>query len=35
MIQWVKVLAAKPDNLSLIPGAHLMEGKNQLLMVVL
>lgn len=35
MSLWVKVLATKPDNLSLIPGTHLFEGENGLLPVVL
>lgn len=26
--QWVKALAAKPDDLSSIPGTHLMEAEN-------
>jgi hypothetical protein len=26
--QWVKGLAAKPDDLHLIPHAHMMEGEN-------
>lgn len=29
MDQWTKVLAAKPGNLSLIPGTHTTEGKNK------
>lgn len=33
--QWIKGLATKPDILSLIPRAHIVEGKNQLLYVVL
>jgi len=28
MVQWVKALATKPDNLNLIPGTHIGEGKN-------
>lgn len=28
MVQWVKVLAAKPDDLSFIPGTHMTEGEN-------
>lgn len=28
MAQWVKILAAKPDNLSSIPGTHVVEGEN-------
>jgi hypothetical protein len=31
----LKVLAAKLDNLSLIPVIHTMEGENQLTQVVL
>lgn len=31
--QWVKALAAKPDNLSSIPGTLMVEGKTQLLKV--
>lgn len=27
--QWVKLLAAKPDNLSSIPWNHTAEGKDQ------
>ena len=30
----VKVLAAKPDNLSLTPRTHRVEGQNQLPIVV-
>lgn len=32
--QWVKILATKPNNLSLNPGLHMVEGENQLLQVV-
>lgn len=28
MAQHLKVLAAKPNNLSSIPGTYMMEGKN-------
>lgn len=35
MAQLLKVLAAKPDDLSLIPGTHMVEGKNQRPQVVL
>ena len=28
MVQWVKELAGKPDDLISIPGTHMMEGKN-------
>lgn len=27
MIEWVKVLAAKPDDLNSVPRKHLMEGE--------
>lgn len=27
MAQWVKVLVAKPDNLSSVSGTHVVEGK--------
>jgi hypothetical protein len=27
MAQWVKALAAKPDNLNSIPRTHMMEGE--------
>ena len=30
MAQWVEALLIKPDNLSSIPGTHLVEGENQL-----
>lgn len=30
MAQWIKVLAAKPDHLSLVTGTHMVKGKNQL-----
>lgn len=33
MGQWVKVLAAKLDNLNSIPGTFMVEGKTQLLKV--
>jgi hypothetical protein len=35
MAQWVKVLAAKPEDLSLISGTQMVEGVNQPLQVVL
>lgn len=35
MAQWVKVLIAKADDLSLISETHVVEGKNKLLQVVL
>ena len=28
MAQWVKVIATKPDNLGLMPGSQMVEGKN-------
>jgi len=28
MVQWVKVLSAEPDYLSLLPGTHMVEGEN-------
>lgn len=28
MIQWVKALTIKTEDLSLIPGIHMEEGKN-------
>lgn len=31
MAQQVKALAAKPGNLNLITGTHIVEGENQLL----
>jgi hypothetical protein len=34
MAQEIKVFAAKPDNLSLIPGTHKVEGENQRLHIV-
>jgi hypothetical protein len=33
MAQCRKAIAAKPDNLSSIPGSHMVEGINQLLQV--
>lgn len=30
MVQQVRVLVTKPDNLSLNPGSHMAEGENQL-----
>lgn len=35
MVPWVKVLAAKPNNLSVIDGTHMVEGENSLLKVFL
>lgn len=29
MVQWVILLPAKPDNLSLVPGTHMVEGNDQ------
>lgn len=34
MVGSVKVLAARPDEQSLIPGIHMVERKNQLTKVV-
>lgn len=31
MAQWVEVFAVNPYDLGLFPGAHLLEGKDQLL----
>lgn len=28
MVAWIKMLAAKPDSLSTIPGTHEVEGEN-------
>lgn len=30
MVQWVKIVAAKPEGLDFIPQTHIVEGKNQL-----
>lgn len=30
MAQWMKFLAAKPENLSSVSGIYTVEGKNQL-----
>lgn len=35
MTQWAEVPSAKPHDLNLSPGTHLLEGKNQLLQDVL
>lgn len=35
MGQWARFPATKPDHLSLIPSAHMVEGENQLPIVVL
>lgn len=35
MAHSLKVLASNPENLSSISGTHIIEGKNQLLEVVL
>lgn len=32
---WVKTLAAKPDNLSWLPGTHMVEGDSQLVQLLL
>lgn len=31
MTQWVKMIAENPENWSLIPRTHVVEGENQLL----
>jgi hypothetical protein len=28
MAQWVKAFATKPEDLSSVPGSHLVEGEN-------
>lgn len=28
VVQWIKILAAKPDSLSSSPGTHVVEGEN-------
>jgi hypothetical protein len=33
MAQWVRVIAAKPDDLSSIPEPHVLERKNPLLTI--
>lgn len=35
MVQQGKELSAKPDNLSSIPGTHIVEGKGELLRKVI
>lgn len=35
MVHWVKMLAAKSDDLSLIPRIHILEGESRLLYIVL
>lgn len=30
MVRRRKVIATKPDDLSLVPGTHMIEGENQL-----
>lgn len=30
MVQWIRALAAKPDDLILISRTHALEGKNRL-----
>lgn len=32
--QWVMALAAKPEDLSSIPGTHMLEGEKEILQVV-
>lgn len=29
MVQWVKKLTAEPEDLSLIPGTHMVKNKNK------
>lgn len=33
MVQWVEAPAAKPKDLSLIPGSHILGGENQFLQI--
>lgn len=35
MAQWAKLIAVKPGDLSLIPRAHITEGKNEFVQAVL
>lgn len=35
MTQLVKAFASKSDNLSLIPGAYMVEGENKLFQILL
>jgi hypothetical protein len=35
MAQLVRGLAAKPKDLNLIPGSHMVEGENEFLQIVL
>lgn len=36
IVQWLKALASKPNNLSSLgPGTHMMEGENHVPKVVL
>lgn len=35
MAQQVKAFAVKPDGLSLTPGTHMIETKNQLLQIIM
>lgn len=34
MAQWIKAPVSKPDGPSLIPWAHMVEGKSQFLQIV-
>lgn len=34
MVQWIKMPAIKPDNLSSVLGTYMMEGEGELLQVV-
>jgi hypothetical protein len=34
MVQWVKALSAKSEDLSLILGTHTVEGENQLSQII-
>lgn len=33
MAQWVKVITTNPENLSVTPGTHMVEGENWVLQV--
>lgn len=35
VVQWVRVFATKPDNLTLTHGNHMVKGEDWLLQVVL
>lgn len=35
MAQWVKVIAAKPDDLTLIPRTHEVKGEKEVPQIVL